>query len=111
VDSTHKAVEYFLSAYFHQDWDVIYDWNGNSPNFDEVVRFFKVSETPARLKNTISELQDLLATFDEEGLKLFSKKAGVAVFMKGYGLTYRQWLEGLLKVLKEPGDQTYLKYS
>jgi hypothetical protein len=107
------ALENFLGCYFHEDWDLVTNWQGNTPNFEEVVRFFKSNniKCPERVERVINEMNELLALADEDTLEKFADSSSVAVYMPAYGLTYRQWFEGLLRVLEEQGNTTYLRWS
>jgi hypothetical protein len=113
LEKKYPKLHYCLMAYFHQDWQVVVDWKGNAPNFDEVVRFYKshIVDNRGEKEQVTNELRNLLAVSTEEELKQFNRSASVYVHMPSYGITNRQWLEGILKVLEEPGNETYLKWD
>lgn len=100
-----------LGGYFHQDWKNDYDWQGNQPNFEEVVQFYKTVNP----KNTVSQATDELRKFlalplDELDLHNALKDVGVFYNPKARKMTYKQWLESILTILEKVSSGTsYLK--
>jgi hypothetical protein len=98
------------------EWDTILDWQGNSPDLDEVVRFFKANNIKCRkrVEEVKEEIKEFLAlSLDDSSIKKFAESAGVylSIKLKASGYTYRQWFERMLEILEEPGHTTYLKIS
>jgi hypothetical protein len=99
----YPSLKYFFSAYFHSDWVDIYDWHGENPSFQTVVFDFK-NESKGTIDKTTQELKQFLKQeLSEVELRdIVVHKLGANVYPPGRGLTYRQWLEAVLEILKEP---------
>lgn len=98
-----RALDQFLSGYFHQDWKDDYDWQGAVPNTEEVARFFKSQNPPADVARTAEELRRFLALGDEE-VRDALDRISLAYNPRARGLSHRQWLENLLRVLTDPDE-------
>lgn len=94
----------FIGGYFHQDWGIDYDWKGEEPDFETVVRFYKAKNPPATVARTTEQLQRFLALrLDDEQVEEVVGREFRSFYNPGpRGLTERQWLEEVLKILKEP---------
>jgi hypothetical protein len=101
----------FLSAYFTQDWKELYDWQDQSPKFEEVVRYYKVTSPP----NTIHKVSQELESFLKLSLGLRKLEQVLSdEFMVWYtprsrGMDKKQWLEVVLQVLQEPDTHSKLR--
>lgn len=95
----------FFAGYFHQHWKDVYDWKGQEPSFDLVVYFFKSQCSQSEIKLAIQELESFMNQtqyFPEEELRQVLIRGFSSNFRApGIGLTYRQWLKEILKILKE----------
>ncbi|HAZ48677.1 MAG TPA: hypothetical protein DDW76_28360 [Cyanobacteria bacterium UBA11369] len=100
----YPNLKYFFSAFFHHDWLYMYNWQGQSPSFQVVVRDFKAKDSQA-VTQTTRELEQFLAqhlTEDDEDLReIVVHKLGANFYAPGIGLTYQQWLQEILTILKE----------
>lgn len=101
-----------LGAFFHQRWEEDLDWQGESPNYRAVVRFYKTLCSPTELDDTRKQLQRFLALLlDEDQTEdIVSDEFHCAFYPPGGGQTYRQWLEDVLRILDEPVTPSRLRY-
>jgi hypothetical protein len=100
----YPNLTYFFSAYFHQDWNHAYDWQGERPSSEVVVRDFKAKNPEETVTQATRELEQFLVQVLAEGdlREVVVHELGANVYAPGLGLTYRQWLEAVLDILKEP---------
>lgn len=103
-------LEYFLDCYFHEDQFDVFDWGGRKHNYKEIVRYFKTKETVEKVSETKKELKIFLSmskNWDEDKLDdvLRANFSGV-FFAPFFKITYREFLEGTLKILEEPMEKT-----
>lgn len=92
----------FFGGYFYQGWATDYRWEGNSPNFNAVVRHFKAVNPPATVMNVRTELEELLAIeLSEEELSQALKHLGSNFYPTGQNLTFHQWITQILEILNE----------
>ncbi|MEH2319013.1 contact-dependent growth inhibition system immunity protein [Nostoc sp.] len=98
----YPELTYFFGAYFHQDWTVMYDWQGNEATFEVVVCDFKNNNPKETVIQATQELEQLLKqNLTESSLRrIVTDKLGANVYAPGMGLTYQKWLEAVLTVLK-----------
>lgn len=93
-------LDQFLGCNFFQSWTSFFPWKGQEPNFEVVVRQFKV-ETPQLVELVVQNLEKLLAlSLDENELKdIIDRSTG-----SGFSplKTRRAFLERVLEILKEP---------
>lgn len=94
---------YLLWAYLERGWEAEYDWRGQKPTFEAVVRHFKAVSPPAFVGRAIAETRCLLAQPLSERLlsEIVQRDFCVAYDPHVEGLTYRQWLEAVVAVLEE----------
>lgn len=92
----------FFGAYFHQDWTDDERIVGGS--FEGVVRFFQTMNPAATVSQATRELEEFirLGLAEEELHDIVVDDLGANVHAPGLGLTYRQWLEAVLAILKQP---------
>lgn len=100
---------YQFFGYFHQDWMNIYKWEGRKPNYQSVIREYKVDYK--NVDKTVSELKDILkigkGLNEEEWLEILTWKGlGLCYYPPGDNLTYENWLEDVLNILEEPMEET-----
>jgi len=102
-EKLYPELTYFFSAYFHQDWTVMYDWQGNKPTFQVVVCDFKNNNPKETVIKATQELEQFLKeNLTESSLhKIVTNQLRANVSASGMGLTYRKWLEAVLTVLKD----------
>lgn len=100
-------LKYLLAAYFHEDWLHDYDWTGKEPSYEAIVRHFKAENPTATIKQATRELEEFLKLPlpDKELEEVVAYNLGSAYYPPGSGQTYRDWLEAVLAILKEPSDK------
>ena len=93
----YPELRYFLACYFHQDWV-------DSDSFEDVVRSFQ-QEPVETVRQATRELEEfLMLDIPEKELRdVLLRDLGSYVHAPGMGLTYRQWLEAVLDILKKAG--------
>jgi hypothetical protein len=96
----------FLGGYFHFDWDACFDWHGQSPTFELVVRHAKMEDSPQGIQKTIDELQEFLSLplSDEEFQEIVTHEFGAVYTPHSRGMNDRQFLEKILEILKQPHE-------
>jgi hypothetical protein len=96
----------FLGGFFHQDWAVVFNWKGQEPNFEAIVRSYVATDTAQSVNKVKEELKQLLALHltDNQLENLVSDEFGVAYSPTRRGTTFRQWLEQILEILQEPSN-------
>lgn len=94
----------FLAGHFNQDWKYVYDWKEEPPNFEAVVSFFKSINPPARVGKVTSELEQLLdlSLTERELGNVLLEDLTCFYYAPSRGKTHRQWLEAMLRILKNP---------
>ncbi|HAZ48675.1 MAG TPA: hypothetical protein DDW76_28370 [Cyanobacteria bacterium UBA11369] len=101
----YPALRQFFGGYFHQDWTYTYDWQGQPPSYQVIVRAFKAKNSPAVTQVT-QELEQFIADHltledDEDLREIVTRELWSCVYAPGLGLTYQQWLRDILTILKE----------
>ena len=99
-----------LGGYFHEDMFDGFEWKGYEPNFKSLIRYHKSIQSEKYLIREISELREFLVlsqSWDEDKLEdvLLYDFSG-SIYAPGIGITYREFLEGILKILEEPMEKT-----
>jgi hypothetical protein len=91
----------FFAGYFHQDWPD--DKRFASASFEAVVHYFQAKNPKAAVSQATRELKELIGLDLSEGEldKIVVDDLGANVNPAGRGLTYRQWLEAVLDILKK----------
>ena len=97
-----------IGSYFHQDWKLGYFWGEDEPHYAPVVRFYKTHNPPPSVEQAAREFKEFLALdFDEGRLEdALYHHLGLGVMPSHWGLTFRGWLEEVLKILEEPMEKT-----
>lgn len=92
--AAYTELENFFSGYFHQDWMMEHDTT------DAVVDYYRQSDAAA-VPATREQLERLLASAaDESALAQEAQGLGCEYAPDADGLTWRQWLEGVLHRLQ-----------
>jgi hypothetical protein len=93
----YPSLRYFFACYFHQDW-------GDDGSFEDVVRVFLAENRVDTVIPATRELEEFLRLdISEKDLRdILLYDLGSYVHAPGLGLTYRQWLEAVLAILKKP---------
>lgn len=95
----------FLAGYFHQDWVEVFDWQGEEPNYRAVVNHFKNTNPRELVKKTADELERFLALpLGDKEIAEATQRLGSCYYPPADGLGERQWLESVLKILREPAS-------
>ncbi len=97
-----------IGSYLHQDWKDDYYWDNNNFHYASVVRYFKTHNPTLWIEQTVHELKELLALgLDEERLEdaLYNHFA-LGTMPSYWNMTFKQWLEEVLKILEEPMEKT-----
>jgi hypothetical protein len=99
----YPKLKYFFSAYFHQDWKFVYDWQGEKPSFQVVVRDFRESNPQETVIKATEELEHLLKQnlTEDDISEIVTDKLGSQIYVHGIGLTYKKFLEAILTILNE----------
>ena len=101
----YPELRQFFGGYFHQDWNYTYNWQGEPPSFQVVVRDFKTNNSQADVTQVIQELEQFMAahlTEDDWDLgEIVTNELCSCIHAPGLGLTYQQWLKDILTILKE----------
>ncbi len=97
---------HLLWAYLERGWETEYDWRGQEPTFEAVVRHFVAINPPEFVNRAIAEMRCLLAQPLGERLlaEIVKHDFCVAYDPLGKGLSYRQWLEVVASILEEPRE-------
>lgn len=98
----------FLAAYFYPYWRDEYDWNGEESSFEAVARHYKIENAPHIVRQTTKELQQFL-DLPLSDSELYEKSRYFFHYYQGDGLSRREVLENILKVLKDPNSAKPLK--
>lgn len=94
--SDYPALENFLAAYFHQDWQA------EHATPDAVVAYFRGSESPQQVAATGEELAVLLASDeDDAALGRTARALGCEYDPTRDGGTWRGWLQGVQAALAQ----------
>ena len=98
----------FLGGLFHQDWSYVYDWKGNTPNYEGVIRDAKIREHKLYLEKNIIELKIFLnLNLDESEIEtIMRKKFKLGIRPEFWNLTHKLWLGRILQILEEPMEET-----
>ena len=93
-----SELEYLARAYFHQDFDL------DAPTAIDLVREFRQGETPEISGQLAREVEELLQTGDESAMRheWINELGAYYEPDRRSGLTYREWFEKVLEVLREP---------
>lgn len=102
-ETLYPELKYFFSGYFHQGWVDFARQEGKS-DFSIIVRDFRDNDSKATVRRATKELEQLLKQDIAEAdlREVVVHKLGANVYAPGLGFTYHQWLEAVLKILKEP---------
>ena len=80
----------------------MYDWDGKNASYKEVVKDFKANNPAATVNQAIQELESFLnQNLSEQELhKIVVHELGANFRPAGARLTYQQWLNSVLDILK-----------
>lgn len=96
-----------LGGYFHQNWKYDYNWQGNQPNFEEVVRFYKTVNPVMTVSEAANDLHKFLnLQISESDLGDFFQGTGICYNPIARKMTYRDWLERILIILEDSSENT-----
>ena len=100
-----------LMGYFHQDWKDCYLWD-EEPDYPAIIRFYKTNNGVNWVNQTTIELKEFLSKeYDETTLKeALYRHFVMQLHLPHWNLTYREWLEDVLKILEEPLEVTKKNY-
>ncbi len=90
------TVEQFIAGYFHQDWDLDGDDDG------EVIASFVEGESIAHVQKVVTCLEEKLneLSFDAKAADIFLQQVGCAYRYQEDGLSGVEWLNRLLNLLR-----------
>ncbi|HAZ48676.1 MAG TPA: hypothetical protein DDW76_28365 [Cyanobacteria bacterium UBA11369] len=96
----------FFGGYFHQDWTYTYDWQGQPPSYQVIVRDFKANNSQAIITQVTQELEQFIADHltleDDWDLgQIVNNELLCSIYAPGLKLTYQQLLKDILTILKE----------
>jgi len=97
-----------LLNFLHQDWDVMFEWEGSDPDYRTAIRKLKAASSPETRKKIISETTKLISrNLDEVELRhVVNREFMSAFYPPGAGLTYQEWLKEVLQIMEEPMEKT-----
>ena len=100
----------YILGYFHEDMFDGFEWLGRKPDYQTVIKYIKTQDSPTINKKAPDELHNFLTLskdWDEDRLEdvLLYDFSG-SIYAPGIGITYREFLEGILKILEEPMEKT-----
>jgi CdiI immunity protein len=95
---------YLLWPYLEHGWETEYDWQGEQPNIAQVISHFKAINPPEWSSKAALDIEEILAeSLSESELeKMINEDFEIDYDPHDIGLTYRQWLGSIHKVLKKP---------
>ncbi len=103
-------VRSILAGYFHEDMFYVFDWKGHEPNYKSVIKYIKSVQEPEYLSKKKTELKEFLelsSSWNEDKLEdILLNDFNGSIYAPGVGITYREFLEGILEVLEEPMEKT-----
>lgn len=101
-------LDQYLSGLFHQGWKDVFDWSGETPNYEGVVRYFKLRNRNRYKEDELKELREFLnlKLENNEIESIVRNDWGIAFRPAYINLTHKQWLEKILKILEEPIEKT-----
>lgn len=104
----HPKLANLIGGYLHQDWEYDYDWKNTESHYAPVVRFFKTHNPQSTIEQATIELKEFLTlNLDEEHLEdVLHHHFVLQMSVSYWNLTYREWLEDVLKILEEPVEKT-----
>lgn len=104
------ALNMYFAGYFHQDWKYDYDWEGEEPDFERLVRHTKAESSSRETNITIKELEDFLAlNLDENEMDKAFDAFGSFFYAPGRNIKYRHFAEKILEIFKKPNNAKLLK--
>lgn len=111
IKSKFPKLKNLLGSYFYQDWEYDYDWQGNQPNFEEVILFYKAVNPTSTNFLAAEELRKFLAlSLNEKKLSNALQDIGVFYSPRSRNVTLRQWLESILNILEDTSkNASYLR--
>lgn len=97
-----------LLNFLHQDWKIMFEWEGSKPDYQMAIRKLKVANLPDVRQKITSELTKIIScNFDEEKLEeIVNDEFGSAFYPPGVGLSYQNWLNEILRIFEEPIEKT-----
>jgi hypothetical protein len=103
----------FLGGYFHQFWKEALDWQGERPNFEAVVNFYKSNESSENIYKTTEELRKFISlSLGEDTIRKLFVRNGIWYGPQYQNMNYRQWLEAILNILEErKTSSSFLKFK
>ena len=108
MNNDFSMISSFLSAYFYPYWQEEYEWTGREPSFEDVTRHYKTENAPHIVEQATKELRQLLA-LSVTDFELHKESKNFFNYYESDGLTRRQVLENILKVLENPNNARGLK--
>lgn len=112
VDSYIK-LGYLMGCYLNKNWKSNYNWHEKKPSLKAVINDFKDSESEI-LEQTIKDIERLLEFHsDEREIKELLSYMDADIDAKDTQITYKQWLEEIISVLKNSenkGKKLEIKY-
>ena len=100
----------FLLGYFHEDMFDGFDWQERKPTYKEVIRHYKTTANTNRVQRALFQLKQftkISSDWDEDKLReILREDLGNCLYAPGYGMSYREFLEGILEILEEPMEKT-----
>lgn len=108
MNNSFPQLSSFFGAYFYPYWQKEYEWNDEEPSFEAVTRHYKTENAPHIVEQTTKELEQLLDSPLSDS-ELYEKSKITFNYYPGDGLSRRQVLKNILKVLKDPNGAKALE--
>lgn len=104
-DSEEFASLGSLFGYFPQFWTKLYLWQGTKPDFELIIRKFKIQEDAETVNLALQETKNLLnSDLSEEDLDKLIEDLSTSGFSPLS--THREFFERILIILEEPIEET-----
>ena len=93
----------FLGGYFHNVWPELHPPKDDQPRYTAVLDHFAKQESRALIKDTITELEQLiqLKLNESELRRVVTRELRGNIYPPGMGMTYQEWLEDVHRILTE----------
>jgi hypothetical protein len=106
----YPELKHLFANYLNQFWKQLYKWGEKTPNYQDVIRLYKHEAGDEQITQAIKELELLLAqNLDEEDLyQMVHRTLGSSLYVPSLEMTYQEWLNSVLEILKNSDDSSGL---
>ena len=98
-----QQIYQLFGSYFHQDYDLmVNDFDRNKPTIPQLVQSYKDDSPQEDINEAINELESLVNKhYIDSVLENIFNQFGISLDTKRLGYTNQQFLQEVLKILKE----------